>query len=96
MVSSIENDWIFLWPKDRTLIGTITPGQSGPGNEGALYIPQSSRTGASPSDGLMSYPGHVLGEGSYNSAEMQSAYSTVPANLILGLLYIKQEALWRV
>ena len=29
--------------------------------------------------GLMSYPGHSLGE-SYSSAEMQLVYSTVPAD----------------
>ena len=46
------------------LSGATTPGWSGPGsngNEGALHIPQSSKTGASPSDCLMSYPGHLLG-----------------------------------
>ena len=38
------------------------------GNGGVLYIPQSSKTGSSLSDGL--------GE----SAEMQSAHSTTPVN----------------
>ena len=42
-------------------------GQSGPGsngNEGVLRIPQSSSTaGTSPSDCLVSYPGHSLGGG---------------------------------
>ena len=36
-----------------------TPGQSRPGsngNEGVLHIPQSSMTGVSLSDGLVSYP----------------------------------------
>ena len=34
------------------------------GTEGVLYIPQSSRTGTSTSDGLVSYAGHSLdGEG---------------------------------
>ena len=51
------------------------PGQSGPGsngNEGVLRIPQSpSITGTSPSDCLVSYPGHSLGS-SYPSAEVQS------------------------
>ena len=54
-----------IWPIDRTLSGTTTPGQSGPGsngNEGVLHIPQSfSITGTSPSDCLVSYPGHLLG-----------------------------------
>ena len=43
-----------VWPIDRTLSGTTTPGQSGPGsngNKGVLCIPQSSCiTGASPVD----------------------------------------------
>ena len=39
------------------LTGTTTPSLSEPGsngNEGALHIPQSSRTGILPSDGLVS------------------------------------------
>ena len=54
-------------------------GESGPernGQEGVFHIPQSSRTDALPSDGLVSYPGYLLGVGSYPSAEMQSVYST--------------------
>ena len=42
-----------------TLISTATPGQSGPrgnGNEDVLHISQSSKTGESLSDGLVSYP----------------------------------------
>ena len=64
---------------DRTLSGATTSEESGPGsngNEGVLRIPQSSSiTGTSPSDCLVSYPGHLLGE-SYSSAEMQLVYST--------------------
>ena len=68
---------------DRTLSGTTTPGHSGPGsdgNEGVLCILQSSGiTGTSPSDCLVSYPGHSLGEEeSYPSAEVQSVSSTAP------------------
>ena len=52
---------------DRALSGTTAPGQSGPGsngNEGVLRIPQSSSiAGTSPSDCLVSYPGHLLGGG---------------------------------
>ena len=59
-----------IWPIDRTLSGANTPGQSGPGSDGyevVLHIPKSSNiTGASPSDCLVSYPGHSVGE----SAEM--------------------------
>ena len=46
-----------------TLTGATTRGQSGPGsngNEGVLLIPQSSKAGASPSDGLVSYLGPSL------------------------------------
>ena len=62
------------------LSGASTPGQSRPGshgNEGVLRIPQNpSITGT-----LVSYPGHSLaaGGGSNLSAEMQSVYSTAPA-----------------
>ena len=45
-----------------------------------LRIPQNpSITGTSPSDCLVSYPGHSLGDGSYPSAEVQSVYSTAQA-----------------
>ena len=68
---------------DRAQSGATTPGQSGPGsdgNEGVLRIPQSSSTaGTSPSDCLVSYPGHSLG-GSYPSSEVQSVYFTAPAD----------------
>ena len=50
-----------IWPIDGTLTCTTTLGQSGLGsncNERVLHICQSSRTGASPSDSLVSYPGH--------------------------------------
>ena len=56
-----------IWPIDSALSGATIPGQSGPGsngNEEVLWIPQSSSiTGASPSDCLVSYPGHSLGGG---------------------------------
>ena len=52
---------------DRALSGATTLGQSGPGsdgNKGVLRIPQSSGIiGTSPSDCLVSYPGHSLGKG---------------------------------
>ena len=57
--------------------GATTPGQSGlvsNGNEKLHSIPQSFNiTGATKSDCLVLYPGYLL-------AEMQSAYSTVPAD----------------
>ena len=44
-------------PIDRTLTGTTTPGQSGTeSNDNEKVL----RTGASPLDGLMSYPGYLL------------------------------------
>ena len=61
------------------LQGATTLGQSRPrsnDNEGALRIPQRSRTRASPADGLMTFPRHSLWGRSYCSAEMLSVYST--------------------
>ena len=72
-----------IWLIDRTLLDAYTPGQSGPGsnvNEGVLHIPQSSRTGTSPSDCLVLYPGHSLRRGFYPSAEMESIYSRKQAD----------------
>ena len=61
-----------------TLSGATIPSQSGPGgngNEGVLHIPQnSSITGTSPSNCLVSYPGHSL------EGVLQSVYSTAPAD----------------
>ena len=54
----------FIWPIDRTLLAVTTLSQSKPGSNGnkkVLLIPQSSSiTGALPSDGLVSYPEHLL------------------------------------
>ena len=62
-----------------TLSGATIPGQSEPvsdGNKGILCIPpNTSITGTSLSYCLVSYLGHLLGVGSYTSAEMQSVYS---------------------
>ena len=74
-----------IWSIDRTQLVATTPGQSGPGTDGnqrVLILPQSSTiTGTSPSNCLVSYPGHwlLLGGGSYPSAEVQLVYSTAPA-----------------
>ena len=74
-----------------TLSVVITPGQSGPwssGNKRVLHILQSfSIAGASPSDCLVSYPGHLLCE-SYHFAEIQSIYSTTPADWARTIIYI--------
>ena len=51
-----------IWPIDRTLSGATTSDQSEPesnGNEEVLCVPQSI-TVASPSDCLVTYPGHSL------------------------------------
>ena len=67
---SIRMQFSSIWPIDRTL----SVGQRGPGSDGierVLRIPQSSSiTGISPSDCLVSYPGHLSG-GAYHSAEKQ-------------------------
>ena len=72
-----------IWPRERTLSGATTLGQSrlgNYGNKGILRIPQSSSiTGASPSDCLVSYPRYSLME-SFLFAEMQPMYSTAPAD----------------
>ena len=64
--NSVEHKYT-IWPIDRRLSGATTLGPSGPGrdgNDGVLRIPQSSSiTGASPSDCLVSYPGHSSGGG---------------------------------
>ena len=87
----INTQFTSVWPLDRTLSGATTRGLSGPGSdgsEGILRIPQSSSiTGTSPSDCLVLYPGHSLGE-SYPSAEMQSVYSTAPADWTRNFLEI--------
>ena len=59
---------------------TTTSGQSEPvsnGNEEILHILQSSKTGASQSECLVSYPGYSLrmGGGANPTAEMELAYS---------------------
>ena len=81
---SISTQFICIWPIDKTLLGSTTPSESGPGsdgNEGVLCIPQSFRIiRATLSDCLESYLGYSLVEGSYPSAEKQSVYSTAPAD----------------
>ena len=89
-----------IWPIDSNPIAATTQSQSGPGSdgkEGVLHIPLSSSiTGTSPSDCLVSYPGHLLQE-SYSSAELQLVYSTAPANwvtrrLVGGVLPLCRDA----
>ena len=87
-----------------TLSGATTPGQCGPGsngNKGVLHIPQSSSiTGTSSSDCLVSCSGHLLGVGSYSSAEKQFVYSTAPAGWAIageridGLMSFQRALAW--
>ena len=64
---NISTQFSSIWPIDRTLSGSTITSQSGPGSNGyktVLLIPQSSSiTRGSPSDCLVSYPGHPLGSG---------------------------------
>ena len=49
---------------ERTPSDATSPGQYRPGSNGieeVFHIPQSSKARPSPSDGLMSYPGLLLG-----------------------------------
>ena len=68
---------------DRARSSATIPDQSGPGsngNEGVLYIPQTSIiTETSPSDCLVSYIRTIVRGGLTLSAEAQSVYSTAPA-----------------
>ena len=71
-----------ILPIDRTLIDATIPRQSGPGcdsNENIRRIPQSfSITGTSPSDCLVSYPGHSLWEfcsSAYNHSVCSTAWA---------------------
>ena len=58
--------------------------------KGYSIFPRGPQTGASPSDCLMSYPGHSMGE-SYPSAEMQSVYFTAPAKWAEENLWYRKE-----
>ena len=58
--------------------------------------PNSSITRAIPSDSLVSYPGHWLGE-SYSSAEIQSVYSAVLADWAKQVLYCRTTSgIWKM
>ena len=81
---SINTQFSSIWPINRTLLAATTPGQSEPGNdgnEGVLHIPQSSSiTGASPLDCFGSYQDTCWESITPLPAEMQSVYSTFPAD----------------
>ena len=70
----------------------LIPGSNG--NKGVVRIFQSPNIiGTSPSDCLRSYLGHSLGE-SYPSAEVQSVYSTAPADWAIGQHKCCNERRW--
>ena len=82
------NSTMFKWSSssirliDRILSGATISGQCGPGsngNEEVPHIPQSTRAGASPSDCLVPYLGHLL-RGAYLFAVMHSVYSATPTD----------------
>ena len=73
---------VSTWPIYRTPTDATTPGHSGPesdDNKRVLDILQSSKTGTSLSDCLVSYPGHLF---SYASSKMLSVYSTAPTDWV--------------
>ena len=92
-----------IWPIDRTLSGATNLGQNGSesdGNKEVLHIPQSSSiTGTLPSDCLVSYSRHSLGQ-SYPSAETQSKrilnYKLLEFCLSITVQYKEQLARWYI
>ena len=67
-----------IWVTGVTILCQSEPENEG--NEGVLCIPQSSNiTGASPSDCLVLYLGHSLGE-FYPSAAIVLVYSIAPVH----------------
>ena len=76
-----------IWPTD----GILSGGPWCDGNKRVLRIPQiSSITGALPSDCLISYSRHSLGV-SYPTTEMQSVYSTAPADWAMSCLEVSKH-----
>ena len=79
---SISTHFSSIWPIDRTLSGGTTPGQCGAGsdgNEGILHILQnSSITGTSPSDCLVSYPDNYLFGGGLTPLQRCSQFILQP------------------
>ena len=69
----------YIWPIGGNQTGFTTSVQCGPGsngNKGVNHILLCSRTGVSPSEGLILYAEHSLVVGRcYHSTEMQTAYS---------------------
>ena len=76
---SISTQFSPNWPKDRTLSGATTCTRTMAIKVYSTFPQSSSITGALPSNCLVPYPGHSLGE-SYPSTEMQWMYSTALAD----------------
>ena len=90
----ISTQFSSVWPINRTLLGATTPGQSKPGSDGneeVLSIPQSSSiTETSPSDCLVSYPGHLLGVLPLRRSAVGVFYSPRRQGLIVVIVYYFQ------
>ena len=72
-----------MWPIEGSLTGTTTLCQSGTGsngNDGVLYIPQSSRTGAHIQMQFKIIFRTLVARKSYPSTEMESVYSKAPTD----------------
>ena len=81
-----------IWPINWPLSSAPSPDESEPGNENVFHIPQSTRTGALPSDCLVSYPGHSLMD-FYPSSEMKLIYSIAPVD---SAGKKKDEKMWKL
>ena len=79
------------------LSGATTPSISWPGsngNVGVLHIPQSSRTGATISDGLMSYPVHWCRDLSlcrYSVGVFYSQLGWIETETVIPVTYVNYE-----
>ena len=83
-----------VWPIYKT-VRCYQNGSGSNDNNGILCISQSSNSGASPTDGLMSYQGYLVAWRAYLSKEMQLVYSIAPADrLWLGYLQVGELHHW--
>ena len=81
-----------IWPIDGTLPGATTLDQNLPGskdNKRVLHIPQSSKTGASPSNGLRSHQDTLRGSDPF--VEMYSIYLFKNETMLCDFIYQKQK-----
>ena len=96
---SISTLFSSIWLIDWTLSGAPTPDQSGPGtdgSEGVLCIPQSSiNTGISPSNYLVSYPGHSMGRG-LTSLQRCNQYILQPQLTGQQIVGLNKQHIWQI